>query len=147
MVPMEGKRKPLDLISVTHGDCHIVSFLSQSFGMIAEVDLGTEHLRWMGDARFTAGLLQRISKKTAYPCDIAVKVAIDNKVSIRDHYRTPENENVRGAEELLKLEHGTVNDPLPEDWSLIHGVLVIFYAGNVCYSNFIALSKLMLLSP
>lgn len=104
--------------------------------MVAEVDLGTEHLRWMGDARFTVGFLQRISKKTVYPCDIAVKVAIDNKASIRDHYRTPGNKGVQKTEVLPKLEYGTVNDPLPEDWKLIrHGALGIFYAGNVCLST------------
>lgn len=126
----------MDLVSVTHGDCHIVSFLSQSFGMVPEVDLGTEHLRWMGDTRFTLGLLQRISKKTVYPCDIAIKVAIDDKASIREHYRKTGDKGLWEADELPKLAFGTVNDHLPDDWRLVrHDTLGIFYAGNVSYSH------------
>lgn len=102
--------------------------------MVAEVDLGTEHLRWMGDARFTLALVQRILKKTVYPCDIAVKVAIDDKESIRDHYRKTGDKDMLEVKELPKLEFGTVNDPLPDDWRLVHhGELGIFYAGNVSY--------------
>lgn len=113
----------------------MLSFLSQSVGMIAEVDLGTEHLRWMGDARFTVGLLQRISKQTVYPCDIAIKVAIEDKASIRDHYRNSAGKHIlqpTNAEELPTLKFGTINDPLPSDWKLVHHAeLGIFYAGNV----------------
>lgn len=104
--------------------------------MVAEADLGTEHLRWMGDVRFTVGLLQRISKKAVYPCDIAVKVAIDDKASIRDHYRKTPGKDLQEVEYLPKLAFGTVNDHLPDDWRLIRqGVLGIFYAGNVGYSH------------
>lgn len=134
---MKGKRKPLDLVSITQSDRHTLSFLSQSLGMIAEVDLGTEHLRWMGDARFTIGLLQRVSKKVVYPCDIAVKIAIGDKESIRDHFRQTDSKrflHTKSVGEQPVLEFGTVNDPLPDDWKFIHHAeLGIFYAGNVSY--------------
>lgn len=123
------------MVSITQGECRILSFLSQSLGMIAEVDLGTEHLRWMGDFRFTVGLLQRISKKKVYPCDIAIRVAIDDKASIRDHYRSRNDNEVSQplhGEELPTLEFGTINDPIHDNWKLVHHAdLGIFYAGNV----------------
>lgn len=133
-------RKPLDLISITQGDNRLLSFLSQSFGIIAELDLGTEDLRWMGSARFTYGLLQRVWKRTVYPCDIAVKVAIDSKDSIREHYRQ------RGSKEdaieydyhkgLPELKYGDINSELPEDWQLVHRPnMGNFYAGNMAWMS------------
>lgn len=35
-----------------------MSFMSQTVGIIADLDMETEHLRWMGDFRFVVGFLQ-----------------------------------------------------------------------------------------
>ena len=32
--------------------------MSQTVGLVADLDVGTEHLRWMGDLRFVVGFLQ-----------------------------------------------------------------------------------------
>ena len=84
---VKGLRTPLDLASVTQGDRRTLSFLSQSVGLVADVDLGTENLRWMGSARFTWGALVRLMAGTVYPADIAVKVEYDNKSAVREAYR------------------------------------------------------------
>ncbi|MCJ1348164.1 sphinganine kinase lcb4, partial [Peltigera leucophlebia] len=84
---VKGIRTPLDLVSITQGDRRTLSFLSQSFGIVAECDLDTDHLRWMGSARFTWGFLVRLLGETVYPCDIAVKVDISSKAQIREHVR------------------------------------------------------------
>jgi sphingosine kinase len=137
---VKGIRKPIDLISITQGKERLLSFLSQSFGIIAECDLGTEDLRWMGGARFTVGLLQRVIKQTVYPCDLAVKVAIEGKEEIRDHFRSQGDKQggSRGEADkyigdgLPPLRFGTVTDDLPEGWELIHQPnMGNFYAGNV----------------
>lgn len=39
----------IDVCSVTQKDTRVLSFLSQAIGLMAELDLGTEHLRFMGD--------------------------------------------------------------------------------------------------
>ncbi|EQL31223.1 hypothetical protein RJZ56_003664 [Blastomyces dermatitidis] len=140
---VKGLRTPLDLVSITQGDKRTVSFLSQSFGIVAESDLGTENIRWMGQARFTYGFLVRLFGKTVYPCDLAVKVELDNKEQIKDHYRAGSErksfEQLRGEESsdcvgLPPLRYGTVNDPLPEGWTLVpHDKLGNFYAGNMAY--------------
>jgi sphingosine kinase len=44
--------------SITQGEKHYLSFLTQASGLMADLDLGTEHLRWMGDGRFIIGYLQ-----------------------------------------------------------------------------------------
>jgi sphingosine kinase len=149
---IKGIPTPLDLISITQGETRTLSFLSQSVGIVAESDLATEHLRWMGSSRFEYGFATRVFGKTVYPCDIAVKVAIEDKPSIKAHYRReksnfePSTER-RGYRHLLDddasassgyddalppLRYGTVNDKLPEGWELLpHDKLGNFYCGNV----------------
>lgn len=39
----------IDLCSFTQKDKRVLSFLSQAIGLMAELDIGTEHLRFMGD--------------------------------------------------------------------------------------------------
>ncbi|KAL2120121.1 hypothetical protein VTJ04DRAFT_4147 [Mycothermus thermophilus] len=143
---VKGVPTPLDLVSVTHGNERTLSFLSQSLGLIAEIDLGTEHLRWMGHMRFTYGFLVRAVLKKTYPCDIAVKVEIDQKEDVKKHYREqvaqagtalPSPPGEADAEEglgLPPLKYGTVQDKLPEEWELIrHDKLGSFYCGNMAY--------------
>jgi sphingosine kinase len=48
----------VDLFSMTQGGKRSLSFMSQALGLMADLDLGTEHLRWMGDTRFMVGLLK-----------------------------------------------------------------------------------------
>jgi sphingosine kinase len=98
---VKGVPTPLDLVSITHGDQRTISFLSQALGMIAELDLGTEHLRWMGSTRFACGFMMLAFQRKTYPCDIAVKVEIENKEDVKKHYRqqviqsSPENSGIR----------------------------------------------------
>lgn len=142
---VKGLRTPLDLTSVTQGDRRTLSFLSQSVGIVAETDLATENLRWMGSARFTWGFLIRLIGKTVYPADIAVKVEYGNKSAVRDVYRTESSKPPQSHDDrplpsadagLPTLKYGTINDPLPSDWELIpHDKLGNFYAGNLAYMS------------
>ena len=84
---IKGVPTPLDLASVTQGDTRTLSFLSQALGIVADLDISTEPLRWMGPHRFTYGFLVLVMKKKVYPCDIAVKVEIEHKHAVKDHYR------------------------------------------------------------
>jgi len=140
---VKGLRTPLDLASITQGDHRTLSFLSQSVGIVAEADLATEHLRWMGSARFTWGFLVRLLGKTVYPADIAVNVERENKAAVREAYRAeasapppPPDPRPLPAPTagLPALQYGTINDPLPSSWELIpHDHLGNFYAGNMAY--------------
>jgi sphingosine kinase len=142
---VKGLRTPLDLASVTQGDRRTLSFLSQSVGIVAETDLATEHLRWMGSTRFTYGFLVRLINKTVYPADIAIKVEYDNKSAVREAYRAEASKPPRNVDDrviptphdsLPALKYGTINDPLPSGWELIpHDKLGNFYAGNIAYMS------------
>ncbi len=141
---VKGIRTPLDLTSVTQGDKRTLSFLSQSLGVVAEVDLGTEHLRWMGSARFTYGFLIRVLRKTVYPCDLWVKVEIPTKGAIREHYRKEltnhalieERRDPNNAETLglPELQYGSFASTLPSSFTNIPSSNVgSFYAGNMAF--------------
>lgn len=47
-----------DLCSVTQSGRRVISYLSVSLGLMADLDIKTEHLRWMGDTRFIYGFLR-----------------------------------------------------------------------------------------
>ncbi|CAK7268684.1 sphinganine kinase lcb4 [Sporothrix epigloea] len=83
---VKGVVAPLDLASITYGKTRLLSFLSQAVGVVAEVDLATEGLRWMGSARFTWGFIERLLARKVYPCDLAVKVEIEHKEDVKAHY-------------------------------------------------------------
>ena len=140
---VKGIRTPLDLTSITQGDKRTLSFLSQALGIVAEADLGTEHLRWMGSARFTYGFLVRVLRKTVYPCDLWVKIDIPTKGAIREHYRkeltnqapieerrdSNDAETLRG---LPELQFGSFASPLPSAFTSVPSSNVgNFYAGNM----------------
>lgn len=157
---VKGVPTPVDLVSITQGDTRNLSFLSQTLGVMAEADLGTEHLRWMGEHRFTYGTVKQILKKKEYACDLWVKMEIETKEAIKAHYRR-ERENsadkmtttssttgsrVGGGREstaeseaeaaagdgLPPLKYGTVADTLSEEWTKVDADHVgTFFAGNV----------------
>lgn len=138
---IKGVVLPIDLVSVTQGSQRLLSFLSQSLGIVAESDLGTENLRWMGSTRFEVGLVMRVFQRKCYPCDLAVKVEVADKAVIKSHYkRHIENDPLaeqNGHEEdategLPALKYGTIQDALPEGWELVpHDKIGNFYCGNV----------------
>ena len=139
---VKGLQTPLDLISITQGEKRYLSFLSQAVGIVAESDLDTEHLRWMGSARFTYGFLIRLVRQTIYPCDLAVKLEIPTKPQIKEHYRhelsnhaPPHSRRDSYLEPgLPPLKHGSINSPLAPDWTLVPcQKLGNFYAGNMAY--------------
>lgn len=48
----------VDVFSLTQDGKRTISFMSQALGLMADLDIGTENLRWMGDTRFMVGLLR-----------------------------------------------------------------------------------------
>jgi sphingosine kinase len=127
----------------------MLSFLSQPVGVVAETDLATENMRW---ARFTVGFLVRLYSKTIYPCDLAVKVAMEDKALIKENYLKERASNDRASERrgykalvdddasvssrtgdgLPPLRYGTVNEMLPEGWEQVsYDKMSNLYCGNV----------------
>ena len=57
------------------GDKRIFTYMSQATGLMADLDLGTEHLRWMGDVRFFYGYFRGGTAFYALRPDLQVKKA------------------------------------------------------------------------
>ena len=54
---------PMDLVLVQTPSSRIFSFLSVTWGMMADIDYESEKYRAIGEARFTVGALKRIISK------------------------------------------------------------------------------------
>jgi len=69
-----GSPQPLDLLSVAQPERPVsYGFLSLEWAMASDLDLGSEHLRWMGDARFDVYALWRILTLRQYPGSLRLR--------------------------------------------------------------------------
>lgn len=84
-----------------------LSFLSQTYGVIAESDINTEFIRWMGPARFELGVAFNVLQRKKYPCDLYVKYAAKSKNDLKVHYLEHKNQG------SLTFE-GDLNEESPE---------------------------------
>lgn len=135
----------MDIMLLSQGKNVSLSFLSQAYGAIADSDIGTEHLRWMGSVRFELGLAYKIFTKAKYPCDLYVKYAIENKKEIQEHFKLYSkyqeslgNKNDREVlMKQLQAKYPGLDSPVASDWVKIPSEetdnLSIFYVGNMPY--------------
>ena len=79
-----------------------LSFLSQTYGIIAESDINTEFIRWMGPARFELGVAFNILQRKKYPCDIYVKYHAKSKNDLKSHYLKYKREQVNDDQDRLE---------------------------------------------
>ncbi|CAL9736753.1 sphingoid long chain base kinase 4 [Monosporozyma servazzii] len=123
-----------------------LSFLSQTMGVIAESDINTEFIRWMGPVRFDIGVAFNIFQSKKYPCDLYVKYAAKTKKQLNIHYKqnkskgqllfTPtnsqvsinkskDNNNSAFVQEKFPIKDTdldikySIKDPIPSDWEKI----------------------------
>ncbi|CAH1273485.1 SPHK2 [Branchiostoma lanceolatum] len=64
---VSGSSYPMDLVSVQTKSSRLFSFLHISWGFISDIDIGSEKYRYLGDARFIVGLVQRLFHLRKYP--------------------------------------------------------------------------------
>jgi len=81
---LKGQLLKVDLFSFTQGDQQRISFMSQSIGIMADLDIETEHLRWMGDTRFIVGYLRAIITRKSCPIELSLKVVEQDKSHMMD---------------------------------------------------------------
>ena len=58
------------------------SFVSQALGLMVDLDIGTENLRWMGDTRFVLGFLKGVVSSNNFKARIRINVVEDDKVTM-----------------------------------------------------------------
>jgi sphingosine kinase len=105
-----GSPMPVDVFSVTFSGRRVLSLLSQTVGFLADCDIGTEHLRWMGDSRFIWGavrerqsgrfashaphslLLHTVFTYKQCPVELSIKVEQSDKHEIWEAYHEAREE-------------------------------------------------------
>lgn len=84
------------------------SFLSISLGLMVDLDIGTENLRWMGDTRFVYGFLRGLINMNNCKCRLRIQVTNSDKIEMAKKAR----EHVRSLPGAAKAMGGG-HDPLP----------------------------------
>ncbi|KAG7892146.1 hypothetical protein KL908_003751 [Ogataea polymorpha] len=121
-----------------------ISFLSQTYGIIAEADIGTEWMRFIGKIRFDIGVLINILRRKQFPCRVAVKRITSDKKELSEHYKSQYQQHGVTKpldEDALKPKYfdGQLfdDDRLPAGWEWLDDNvtqnLSIFYTGKLPY--------------
>ncbi|KAF7366814.1 DAGKc domain-containing protein [Mycena sanguinolenta] len=120
---IKGQPMPLDICSVTQGSTRMYSFLSQAFGLMADLDMGTEWMRWIGGIRFVLGFLYGAITGRRYNVEITMKVVESDKCRMVDNYNTHQQSLVSSVENdkvtsttdvrMPPLAFGTTDTPFP----------------------------------
>ncbi|KAK7054838.1 sphinganine kinase lcb4 [Paramarasmius palmivorus] len=85
---VKGKPMSIDVFTITQNGQTSLSFMSQALGLMADLDLGTEHLRWMGDSRFIYGFLRGLIKFKSCAVELSYKAAENSKTKMFDTLKT-----------------------------------------------------------
>ncbi|KAG2134405.1 ATP-NAD kinase-like domain-containing protein [Suillus bovinus] len=81
---LKGQPLKTDLFSFAQGDRRRISFMSQTIGITADIDIETEHLRWMGDTRFIIGYISAVIARKSCPIELSMKVVDQDKSRMVD---------------------------------------------------------------
>lgn len=147
----------VDLFSFSQGEKRVISFMSQALGLMADLDLGTENLRWMGDSRFIYGFVRGcmynpshsssltyestlvIQFKTC-PVQLSYKLAEKDKQRMAEvvHARTKELASKYKSLQPIVVPEGSGLPPLKhlsndDGWTTFDGPILYVYAGKGPY--------------
>ncbi|EKM82646.1 hypothetical protein AGABI1DRAFT_104558, partial [Agaricus bisporus var. burnettii JB137-S8] len=135
---VKGQPMKVDLFSFTQDDERSISFMSQSLGLMADLDVGTEHLRWMGDTRFIVGMLRGLIQFKACPVQISYKAAEKDKRKMAESASA--HRNAVAKDTSASAAEGDTAETLPplrfqpgssgEGWTTIDEPLLYVYAGK-----------------
>lgn len=146
---LKGKPSQCDLMAVSKesSDEITLSFLSQTYGAIAQADIGTEWMRSVGVVRFDLGVAYEVLAGKKYPCDLAVKWKCKDNEEIHKHLKNENSKPSVGLKELTdadfilkyndQFQHSKSFNNLPDGWSIYDKNITensrIFYAGKMPY--------------
>ncbi|KAF7305006.1 DAGKc domain-containing protein [Mycena kentingensis (nom. inval.)] len=135
---VKGLPMKIDLFSVLQNGKRSISFMSQATGLIADLDIGTENLRWMGEARFTVGFLRGVMKFKPCSIQISYKLAESDKNKMYNDLQqrrknplppsTPHPDLESTG--LPQLKYSTTDS---EGWTVVEEPLLYAYAGKGPY--------------
>nr|GAT52771.1 predicted protein [Mycena chlorophos] len=121
---IKGVPMSLDICSVSQGATRRYSFLSQAFALMAQLDMGTEWIRWVGGIRFILGYIWGALTRAQYQVEITMKVVESEKRTMVDAYNALQQaKRIRARDPNLTppptdssmppLLYGSTDAPLP----------------------------------
>ncbi|KAI0054119.1 hypothetical protein FA95DRAFT_1530115 [Auriscalpium vulgare] len=140
---IKGRPMPVDLCSILQDGKRSFSYMSQCVGLMADLDLGTEHLRWMGSNRFVYGFLRGIVTHKLYPFSVSVKPIETDKMKMIESLRVSREGSLEQRFEASgsrKMpEDGAPLPPLryasddTDGWITFEDSILFIYAGKGPY--------------
>ncbi|KAJ7111556.1 ATP-NAD kinase-like domain-containing protein [Mycena crocata] len=137
-----GLPMKVDLFSLTQKGKRTISFMSQAIGLMADLDIGTENLRWMGDARFTYGLLRGMIQFKPCPVQLSYKAVEMDKNKMVDTLQKRRAKDKDGLAPQLPPNSDATETALPalkhvgtddDGWTVLDEPLLYVYAGKGPY--------------
>lgn len=144
----------VDLFSFVQNNKRSISFMSQALGLMADLDIGTDHLRWMGETRFMYGLIRGgiyfhflhtlmadnalVLRFKPCPIQLSVKIAEQDKTKMLEALQA-RRQTQNNASNSTNASSSSSLPPLkflPEDkdgWTVIDEPLLYVYAGKGPY--------------
>lgn len=97
-----GAPMPLDLASVLFlpSRRRQLCFLSIALGLMVDLDIGTENMRWMGDTRFILGFVKGVAASKNFKCRLKMKVVESDKVEMARLAREAAHKDIRIKENV-----------------------------------------------
>lgn len=122
---IRGEPTSMDIASIHQPSTNstMYSFLSVTYGMVANLDIGTEHLRWMGGARFIWGAIKEIISQRMYDIEISYIGMHEEEEEDADYGTTRCNRPPCRWIPGHTGQHPKVNDN-DSPWKTIHGTQV-----------------------
>lgn len=134
---LKGQTVTCDLMAISYDDDPQVklSFLSQTYGIIAQADIGTEWVRWIGQSRFILGVVHQVLARKRYPCDLYLKYIAKTDQEMVKFYEEHMNEPVSSkpvTADNFKLKFTNAEGFEKYDQNVCNN-LSIFYSGKMPY--------------
>jgi sphingosine kinase len=126
------------------------SFLSQAIGIVADLDLGTEHLRALGDTRFVIGYATSVLRNAQCEVDVDIKLGTrgtKSRAEMRERVLAfnnasrstdddPQEQQADGGAASSSLVHGAVTEAgatSADGWARIQEPIASLYGGKIPY--------------
>uniref|UniRef100_A0A6G1S9F4 Sphingosine kinase 1 n=1 Tax=Aceria tosichella TaxID=561515 RepID=A0A6G1S9F4_9ACAR len=136
---IRADRTPCDLVKVRYGKETIWSFLSIGWGLLADIDIDSEWLRFLGEFRFTVYGVLRSLTSVSYRGRLSFKLLPDNldddeeSLKAKERIRAESN-SIRKSPLTTTTDHNEQLDTTSE-WIHIEDKFVCLYAVHQTYVN------------
>lgn len=136
----KGQPQPLDIVQIQQSDAVSYSVLSLAWGLISDIDLGSERLRWLGPLRNSLYALLLIARLRTYAGQIVLEKKTEQQAiagpfiavwgmnvpwATRQDWVAPEAELDGGTVELLMVRQGASR------WRLLQAFLQLGTGGHL----------------